>query len=188
MAINLLNVTKTFKTLILNSRCRISPTIIHTTDKDPRKWNIFYNPTRNTNFFNRLPAQDLWKGITSVSNAGRKRGRGKRVSKSKIKDLNRGQVIGVGKANIVWPGLSTPIIRGKELVEQQQLPEDPERETKLNQLRDQMGTVKRTKLSPIERGWSGTKMPGRSIGPPDPVGEDLFEGFDTKSLRTENCI
>lgn len=44
-----------------------------------------------------MPAQDLWKGITSVSNAGRKRGRGKNVSKSKIKDLNRGQVIGIGK-------------------------------------------------------------------------------------------
>lgn len=39
------------------------------------------------------------------------------------------------------------------------------------------------KLSPLERGWSGTKMPGRSIGPPDPIGEDAFEGFDTKVLE-----
>lgn len=44
-----------------------------------------------------VPANHLWKGVTSVSNAGKKRGRGKNVSKSKIKDLNRGQVIGVGK-------------------------------------------------------------------------------------------
>lgn len=43
-----------------------------------------------------MPAQDLWKGITSVSNAGKKRGRAKNASKSKIKDLNRGQIIGVG--------------------------------------------------------------------------------------------
>lgn len=43
-----------------------------------------------------VPAEALWKGITSVSNAGKKRGRGKRVSKKNIKDLNRGQVIGVG--------------------------------------------------------------------------------------------
>lgn len=34
-----------------------------------------------------------------------------------------------------------------------------------------MGTVKYQKLSPIDRGWSGAKMPGRSIGPPDAVGE-----------------
>lgn len=49
-----------------------------------------------------VPAQDLWKGITSVSNAGRKRGRGKNVSKSKIKDLNRGQIIGIGKVNELY--------------------------------------------------------------------------------------
>lgn len=43
-----------------------------------------------------VPADNLWKGITSVSNAGRKRGRGKTISKKNMKDLNRGQVIGVG--------------------------------------------------------------------------------------------
>lgn len=63
--------------------------------------------------------------MTSVSNAGKKRGRGRSVWRAR--DLNRGQIIGVGKANIVWPGLSSPIIRGKELVQQIQLPEDLER-------------------------------------------------------------
>jgi len=38
----------------------------------------------------------LWKGVTSVSNAGRKRGRGKGAGRKMIKDLNRGQIIGVG--------------------------------------------------------------------------------------------
>lgn len=80
----------------------------------------------------------------------------------------------LGKANIVWPGLSAPIIRGKELVEQQKLPEDPDREKKLIQLRDTMGTFKFAKLSPMERGWTGAKMPGRSIGPPDPIGEGNY--------------
>lgn len=109
-----------------------------------------------------------------MSNAGKKRGRGKTVSRKNIKDLNKGQIIGVGKANIVWPGLSAPIIRGKELVQQQQLPEDPEREKKLIQLRDTMGTFRYGKLIPLERGWSGAKMPGRSIGPPDPIGEGIL--------------
>lgn len=44
-----------------------------------------------------------------------------------IKDLNKGQMIGVGKKNVLWPGLNAPIIRGRELVQQQILPEDPER-------------------------------------------------------------
>lgn len=35
--------------------------------------------------------------MTSVSNAGRKRGRGKGAGKKRAKNLNRGQVIGVGK-------------------------------------------------------------------------------------------
>jgi len=63
------------------------------------------------------------------------------------------------------------------LVQQQKLPEDPEREKKLIKLRDDMGHFRPLKLSPIERGWSGTKMPGRSIGPPDPVGEGRHIGF-----------
>jgi len=29
------------------------------------------------------------------------------------------------------------------------------------------------KLSNIERGWTGAKMPGRKLGPPDPVGEGM---------------
>ena len=71
----------------------------------------------------------------------------------------------------MWPGLTVPVLRGRELVQQQQLPEDPEREEKLIKLRNEMGTFRPLKLNPLERGWSGTKLPGRSIGPPDPVGE-----------------
>ncbi|KAJ9576823.1 hypothetical protein L9F63_006597, partial [Diploptera punctata] len=143
---------------------------------------------RNTSFFNKLPAEALWKGVTSVSNAGKKRGRGKGIGKKMAKNLNRGQVIGVGKANILWPGLTVPVLRGRELVKQQQLPEDPEREAKLIKLRNEMGAFRPLKISPLERGWSGTKMPGRSIGPPDPVGEDTFDGFDTKVLEFKSVF
>nr|CAG4650973.1 EOG090X0689 [Simocephalus serrulatus] len=138
---------------------------------------------RNTSFFNKLPADKLWKGVTSVSNAGRKRGRGRAVGKKTAKNLNRGQVIGVGKTNMVWPGLNSPIIQGKELVQQRKLPDDPEREAKLLKLRDEMGAFRILRLGPLERGWSGAKLPGRSVGPPDPVGEDNFEGFDTIVLE-----
>lgn len=137
----------------------------------------------STSFFVKHTAEQIWKGVTSVSNAGRKRGRGKGNRKKTPKDLNRGQVIGVGKANIVWPGLNAPILQGKELVERRQLPPDKEREAKLIKLRDAMGQFKPLLLSPLERGWSGTKMHGRSIGAPDPIGEDTFDGFDTKVLE-----
>lgn len=70
-----------------------------------------------------------------------------------------------------WPGLTTPIIQGKEIMERKQLPPDPDREAKLIKLRDNMGQFRPLRLSPLERGWSGTKMHGRSIGPPDPIGE-----------------
>lgn len=79
-------------------------------------------------------------------------------------------MIGVGKYNMVWPGLTQPIMRGKELVQQKELPEDPERDAKLIKLRDSMQGGRRVRLSPLERGWTGGKPGGRSIGPPDPVG------------------
>ncbi|XP_075983303.1 mitochondrial ribosomal protein S5 [Anticarsia gemmatalis] len=140
------------------------------------------------NFFNKLPADKLWKSVTSVSNAGAKKGRGKGAGRIRIRDLNRGQVIGVGRINMLWPGLSAPVIRGRELLKQQRLPDDPDRTEKLIKIRDSMTRFRRLKLSPIERGWSGAKMPGRSIGPPDPVGEDEFVGFDTKILQLKSLL
>ncbi|XP_059473715.1 small ribosomal subunit protein uS5m [Neocloeon triangulifer] len=145
-------------------------------------------PCRMTSFFNKIPAENIWKGVTSVSNAGKKRGRGKGTGRKTAKNLNRGQVIGVGKLNIMWPGLSAPILQGKDLVRQQQLPEDTERMAKLVKMRDEMSTFRYLRLLPIERGWSGTKLPGRSIGPPDPVGDDAFEGFDTKVLEFKSVF
>ncbi|XP_059053159.1 small ribosomal subunit protein uS5m [Achroia grisella] len=145
-------------------------------------------PVVSVNFFNKLPADKLWKSVTSVSNAGAKKGRGKGAGRIRIRDLNRGQIIGVGKINMLWPGLSAPVIRGRELLKQQRLPDDPERIEKLIKLRDSMTKFRRLKLSPIERGWSGSRMPGRSIGPPDPVGEDEFTGFDTKVLQLRSLL
>lgn len=147
--------------------------------------NTIINNVRYTSFFNKLPATDLWRGVTAVSNAGKKRGRGKGTGKKVAKDLNRGQTIGVGKKNILWPGLNSPIIRGKEIVKQQTLPEDAEREKNILKLRDSIGGFRVIKVSPIDRGWSGSKMPGRSIGPPDAVGEDTFDGFDTRVLENK---
>ena len=48
-----------------------------------------------------VPADKLWKGVTSVSNAGKKRGRGRAVGKKTAKNLNKGQIIGVGKTILI---------------------------------------------------------------------------------------
>lgn len=42
-------------------------------------------------------AAAIWKSVSSVSSAGRRRGRGKNRGKKIIKDLNKGQVIGIGE-------------------------------------------------------------------------------------------
>ncbi|XP_068152841.1 small ribosomal subunit protein uS5m [Drosophila tropicalis] len=143
------------------------------------------NCSRNTSFFNKLPAEDIWRGVTAVSNAGKKRGRGKGTGKKTAKDLNRGQTIGLGKKNFVWPGLNSPIIRGNDLIQQQPLAENLEREKNIIKLRDSMGGFRMMKLNPIDRGWSGSKMPGRSIGPPDAVGDEEFKSFDTRVLENK---
>ncbi len=50
-----------------------------------------------------------------------------------------------------WPGLTAPIIQGKEIMERRQLPPDPEREARLIKLRDNMGNFRPLRLSPLER-------------------------------------
>ncbi|XP_034941076.1 28S ribosomal protein S5, mitochondrial [Chelonus insularis] len=136
---------------------------------------------RHASFFNRYPADYLWKGATAVSNAGKKRGRLK--SRRPIRNLNRGQVIGVGRVNIVWPGLNAPVLKGRELVQQQRLPDNPEQIQKIYKLRDTSTRRRRIRIHPLLRGWTSAKPGGRKIGPPDPVGDEKFEGFETIILQ-----
>ena len=72
---------------------------------------------------------------------------------------------------MVWPGLNAPIVRGQQVTRRQLLEPDLEREKKLIQLRDRMNQPRRHAVHPLERGWSGTKLGGRKLGPPDPIGE-----------------
>ncbi|KYN06249.1 PREDICTED: 28S ribosomal protein S5, mitochondrial [Cyphomyrmex costatus] len=140
--------------------------------------------TRNSTFFVNKSADELWKGVTSVSNAGRRRGRAKGLARKR--DLNKGQIIGVGKIPVQFPGLNTPVFRGRELVQQQKLPMDPERQERLAKLRQNYQLrPKRIKVSPLERGWTSAQIGGRKIGPPDPIGDDTFDGFETWILESK---
>ena len=109
-----------------------------------------------------------------------------------MKDLNKGQVIGVGSVNMVWPGLNAPVLKGREVVQQKKLPQDKNYLINLLKVRNEMDTYRRSKQHPLERGWSGAKMGGKSIGPPqvDPRQGDLetdtFAGFDSRVLMLKN--
>ncbi|XP_064601858.1 small ribosomal subunit protein uS5m-like isoform X2 [Liolophura sinensis] len=155
----------------------------------PRRWflpcvagtNI--QQKREASFFTSLTADDLWKGVSGVSNAGKKRGRGKRVGRKRKTDLNRGQFIGEGRSNMVWPGLNAPVIKGKEVIQIKKQPPNPEFDTEIQKIRDKMNVFRVMKVPPLQRGWTGARFPGMSMGPPDPVDDYVFEGFDSRILE-----
>ncbi|KAJ8684606.1 hypothetical protein QAD02_020399, partial [Eretmocerus hayati] len=126
--------------------------------------------SRSTSFFTKYSAEALWKSVTSVSNAGRQRGRGKGAWKL-MRNLNAGQYIGIGKINMLWPGLSGPIMHGRTVMKHQRLPDDGEREAKLIKKRDSVFTQKSKRVHPLERGWTSAKIGGKSLGPPDPIND-----------------
>ena len=76
-----------------------------------------------------------------------------------------------GRKNMLWPGLNAPVLQGSQVVKMRKLPEDPEREKRILQKRDEMSRIRYKSLPPLLRGWSGPWLRGQSVGPPDPVGD-----------------
>ncbi len=62
-------------------------------------------------------------------------------------------------------------MRGKELIQRHQLPADEKYEENLIKLRQPLGKLRKARVSPIDRGWTGGHAEGRKVGPPDPIGE-----------------
>jgi len=77
----------------------------------------------------------------------------------------------IGRANMLWPGLNAPVMQGQEARSYKKLPRNPDYEQEIIRLRDQSSQIRYKSLPPLLRGWSGSKFPGQSIGPPDPVGD-----------------
>ncbi|XP_029646154.1 28S ribosomal protein S5, mitochondrial [Octopus sinensis] len=136
---------------------------------------------RFSSFFKRLPADRLWESVGGVSNAGRKKGRG-RGRKRKV-DLHIGQILGDGQQQMVWPGLNAPVMKGKKLLNVESLPHNPDRKEQIQKVRDRFQRSRHLKIPALQRGWTGRRMPGMSIGPPDPLDDFTFEGFDTRVLE-----
>ena len=118
-----------------------------------------------------VPAEKLWKSLITVSNPGKKKGRGKGLDQKRSIDLNRGQMIGQGKAAMYWPGLTGPVVKGSEIFSQRKMEKDPHFQENIIKLRETLGRKRREKLHPLERG-------------PDPIGDDMFENFESILLHT----
>ncbi|KAK6639541.1 hypothetical protein RUM43_007814 [Polyplax serrata] len=138
--------------------------------------------TRNISFFNKISADELWKGVISVSNAGKKRGRGRGGDRRGKKNLNFGQRIGEGTDRIQWPGLNTPVLQSNTMMQIQRLP--PSENKTVNEA--PLSTRKFPRIHPMERGWSGRKMEGRNLGPPESDDGLPYRGFN--SIIIENRL
>ncbi|CAL7949580.1 unnamed protein product [Xylocopa violacea] len=142
---------------------------------------LLVQSTRNTNFFNRRSGTELWKGVTTVSNAGRRRGRAKGLIK--MKNLNKGQKLGCGKEAILFPGLNANVMQGNYIYEQRVLTSEEQQNIPVTPVANSV-SKRRVKVHPLMRGWSGGSPGGKKIGPPDPVDGDAFEGFETIILES----
>ncbi|KAL0270222.1 UNVERIFIED_CONTAM: hypothetical protein PYX00_007694 [Menopon gallinae] len=141
---------------------------------------VNFVPSRTTSFFSKVDGDTAWKYITSVSNAGRKRGRAKSLRR-KI-NLNRGQSVGRGEVNVKWPGLNALILDGQDLTGPEKLQSDPKYKENLIAQRESVRKRVYERIHPLRRGWSGKQICGQYLGPPDPVGNETFEGFETVVL------
>ncbi|RXN29828.1 28S ribosomal mitochondrial [Labeo rohita] len=124
---------------------------------------------RHSSFFNKLTADELWRGVLAESGAGARKGRGKRTKRKVKKDLNRGQNLGEGRAGYLWPGLNTPVYKDGSIQKPSQRGEAEQKEVTatLERQRDEWDKRRKTKIK-RERGWTGYSWGGISLGPPDP--------------------
>lgn len=118
--------------------------------------------TRNVGFFTNLTADEIWKAVTTVSNAGRKRGRSRGLMRRR--DFNKGQRLGVGRQPMQWPGLTGEPLRAGEVVRQEALPTDQEASSRLLDIRQSQSTGRAIRIPPLQRGWAGHSLPGQVLG------------------------
>lgn len=130
----------------------------------------------------------MWKTITSVSNAGAKRGRAKRRGATKFKDLNLGQKIGYGKTNVQWPGLNAPVTQGRDIVPITERPPDQTREARLLEVRNRLDRFRRLSIPASDRGFTGGSPAGKSLGQPEPINDGLFQSVEHVEIIFVSCF
>lgn len=132
-----------------------------------------------SSFFTKTTAANLWKGVTGVSAAGAKRGRGKGTGRAIARDLNRGQEIGKGRVKLVMPGLNE---RPNKPLNVEVLGKDEKFQERITKLRAEASAYIKKRDAPLDRGWSGRRTHGRKAGSPDDFNETSFENFQSTVL------
>ncbi|XP_068135690.1 small ribosomal subunit protein uS5m [Hyperolius riggenbachi] len=142
------------------------------------------------NFFGKLTADELWKGVVADSSSSRK-GRGKRTKRRLRKNLNVGQNIGEGKSGFLWPGLNTPLSVNKkeQVIEKRTKEQQEELQAQIFKDRDAWEKKKTTRVRKTERGWTGNNWGGLSIGHPDPgPNGETYEDFDCRVIELKSVF
>ncbi|XP_072292805.1 small ribosomal subunit protein uS5m isoform X2 [Eucyclogobius newberryi] len=151
---------------------------------------LTWQQTRHSSFFNKLTADELWRGVLAEFGAGARKGRGKRTKRKLKRDLNRGQIIGEGRGGFLWPGLNAPVLKDGSVqnmarrgdAEQQVVQADLVRQ------RDEWEKKRRLKIK-RERGWTGSSWGGISLGPPDPgPNGETYEDFDSRVIEVKSVF
>ncbi|CAL8297955.1 unnamed protein product [Merluccius merluccius] len=147
-------------------------------------------PVRHGSFFNKLTADELWRGVLAETGAGAKKGRGKRTKRKLKTDLNRGQNLGEGRGGFLWPGLNAPVFRAGavQTISRRGDAEQLEMQAELVRARDEWEKRRRTKVK-RGRGWTGSSWGGISLGPPDPgPNGETYEDFDSRVIEVKNVF
>nr|XP_056708781.1 28S ribosomal protein S5, mitochondrial [Euleptes europaea] len=145
---------------------------------------------RQGSFFNKLTADELWKGVLAETGASGRKGRGKRTKKKLKKDLNRGQIIGEGRYGFLWPGLNAPVLKNGavQTIGQRDKEEWEKMQSEIIRRRDEWDKKRKTKVK-RERGWTGRSWGGVSLGPPDPgPNGETYEDFDSRVIEMKNVF
>jgi len=155
----------------------------------PGSSSLFVIQSASMSFFKAPDANLLWKTQLGVSNQGKKRGRARGLMKKK--NLNKGQVIGIGPEKMLFPGLTSNTTTGKGVgIKKNTI--SPMDEAQYQQYEENLVTMRdasirggnRRKMLPLERGWCGGKAAGRKFGAPVSLNQDYsFDNFDSILLE-----
>ncbi|XP_034538131.1 28S ribosomal protein S5, mitochondrial [Notolabrus celidotus] len=158
-----------------------APPLVH-----PTLW----QQTRHGSFFNKLTADELWRGVLAEMGAGARKGRGKRTKRKLKRDLNRGQIIGEGRAGYLWPGLNAPVLKDGTLQSMSRRGETEQQEVQAEIVRQRDEWEKKRKMRiKRERGWTGSSWGGVSLGHPDPgPNGETYEDFDSRVIEVKSVF
>ncbi|XP_034239208.1 28S ribosomal protein S5, mitochondrial [Thrips palmi] len=134
--------------------------------------------------FNSQGSDSLWKSITIVSKNGARRGRGKKTNSRLIKDLYKGVALGTGQGDnkMVWPGLNTSVLRGRQVVQQGKMEEKEDPNAAVKEAKDEVQS--RRKLHPLDRGFTSVNVCGRNLK--NTTNLNFHEDFDFRVIDSRN--